>query len=101
MLAALRQAFSLSDAAAEELVTHAETAAEDSVSLHEFTSVLHAELDNAEKQRVVEMLWHIALADKTLDKYEDYMIGKIAELLYVARGDVIRLRNRVYSSLDE
>ena len=32
---------------------------------------------------------------------EDYMVGKIAELLYVARGDVIRLRNRVYESLGE
>ena len=27
-----------------------------------------------------------------LDKYEDYLIGKVAELLYVSRGDVVRLR---------
>ena len=49
----------------------------------------------AEKEVVVEMLWHIALADQNLDKYEDYMIGKIAELLYVYRGDVLRLKDRV------
>jgi len=41
------------------------------------------------------MLWRVALADRHLDKYEDYLIGKVAELLYVARGDVIRLRNAV------
>ena len=45
----------------------------------------------AEKEAVIEMLWQIALADQDLDKYEDYMIGKIAELLYIYRGDVMRL----------
>ena len=44
-----------------------------------------------EKTTVIEMLWRIALADNNLDKYEDYMIGKIADLLYIARGDVIQL----------
>jgi uncharacterized tellurite resistance protein B-like protein len=33
------------------------------------------------------------LADRRLDKYEEYLVGKVADLLYVARGDVIRLRN--------
>ena len=53
----------------------------------------------AEKSTVIEMLWQIALADNHLDKYEDYMIGKIADLLYIARGDVIRLKNRVLEKL--
>jgi uncharacterized tellurite resistance protein B-like protein len=63
--------------------------------------VLHTELDYGEKEKIIEMLWRIALADKVLDKYEDYMIGKIAELLYVARGDVIRLKSRVVELLDK
>ena len=100
MLTSLQRGFDLPADEAESLLERAETAAEHSVSLHEFTKVLHAELDYAEKEQVVEMLWRIALADKVLDKYEDYMIGKIAELLYVARGDVIRLKNSVVESLD-
>ena len=56
-------------------------------------------MDYAEKESVVEMLWRIALADHRLDKYEDYMIAKIADLLYVARGDVLRLKSRVIDSL--
>ena len=39
------------------------------------------------------MLWHVALADRHLDKYEDYLIGKVSELLYVSRGDVLRLKH--------
>ena len=99
MLSSLKQCFGLSTEDAEALLARAETASENSVSLHEFTSVLHAELSYVEKENIVEMLWRIALADKVLDKYEDYMVGKISELLYIARGDVIRLRNRVYESL--
>lgn len=101
MLELLKDSFNLSAAEAENVLNRAEIAAENSVSLHEFTRVLHAELSYAEKEKIVEMLWRIALADKVLDKYEDYTIGKIADLLYVVRGDVIRIRNRVYESLDK
>lgn len=101
MIAALAEQFNLSQHEAATVIEKAEVAAENSVSLHEFTSLLHSELSYAEKEQVVEMLWRIALADKQLDKYEDYMIGKIAELLYVARGDVIRLRQRVFQTLEQ
>ena len=91
--------FELSMEAAAALMAKAEQAADESVSLYEFTRALHEEMDYAEKESVVEMLWRIALADRTLDKYEDYIISKIAELLYVARGDVIRLKARVIESM--
>lgn len=87
--------FGLSEEASRSLLEAAESAVEHSVSLHEFTRVLHDEMTYPEKETVIEMLWRIALADDNLDKYEDYMIGKIADLLYIARGDVIRLKSRV------
>ena len=95
----LARRFDLSDDAAAELLHVAEKRVEDSVSLHEFTRALHAKMSYAEKEAVIEMLWRIALSGKDLDKYEDYMIGKIAELLYVYRGDVIRLKQRVFESI--
>jgi len=101
MIESLKTSFSLSEDEAEGVLNRAETAAENSVSLHEFTRILHAELSYAEKEKIVEMLWRIALADSVLDKYEDYMIGKVAELLYVVRGDVMRLKSKVYDSLDK
>jgi len=90
--------FDLSGEQTRELVEAAQHAVENSVSLHEFTRTLHSEMSYAEKEMVIEMLWRIALADQDLDKYEDYMIGKIAELLYIYRGDVIRLKHRVIES---
>jgi len=84
--------FALDKSGAEELLAEARSAVDGSVSLREFTAPLHRELSYADKQRIIGMLWDVALEDRTLDKYEDYLIGKVAELLYVSRGDVIRLR---------
>ncbi len=44
---------------------------------------------------MVEMLWQVALADRRLDKHEDHLVRRIAELLYVSHSDLIRIRNRV------
>jgi len=38
---------------------------------------------------------HSVLADDHLDKHEDYVVRKVAELLYVTHGDLIRIRNEV------
>lgn len=85
--------FNLDRSGAEELLAEARQAVETSVSLREFTAPLHAALSYTDKQRIIGMLWDVALEDLELDRYEDYLIGKVAELLYVSRGDVIRLRH--------
>ena len=98
MLASLKQFFALDDAAAELLVEEARSAADQAVELQQFTRRLHGQLSVAEKQRVVEMLWQVALADSRLDKHEDHLVRRIAELLYVPHSDLIRIRNRVRSA---
>jgi len=80
---------------AGELIAAAMQQADHSASLQEFTRQLHEELDYPEKLGIVDMLWRVALADSVLDKHEDHLIRRIAELLYVSRGDTIRIRNRV------
>ncbi len=69
------------------------------VSLHDFTRALHDALSEPEKIEVVRMLWQVAHADGELDRYEDYLVRKIADLLYVPTGDVIRVRNEVRDRL--
>ncbi len=85
--------FELSPEDAAELVMVASTRAEDLVSVHEFTQLLHEHLDENEKARIVGMLWDIAYADGRLDKYEDSLVLKISDLLYVSRARVMRLKH--------
>ncbi|HEX5421041.1 MAG TPA: TerB family tellurite resistance protein [Gammaproteobacteria bacterium] len=91
----LKEFFDLSAEEARLLVEEAKTVADASASLQQFTRRLHERLTVEEKHGVVEMLWKVALADDHLDKYEDHLVRKIAELLYVSHADLIRIRNRV------
>lgn len=88
----------LSKAEIAELVDEAEEKADRSASLQSFTRRLHEGLSHAEKLSIIEMLWRVALADETLDKYEDHLIRKVAGLLYVSHSDLIKIRNRVSPS---
>ena len=77
------------------LMDEAQAHADHSASLQSFTRQLHEELSLAEKLSIIEMLWRVAHADEKLDKHEDHLIRKVAGLLYISHGDLIRIRNRV------
>jgi uncharacterized tellurite resistance protein B-like protein len=85
--------FELSAEEAGELANAADEEAERLVSLHRFTQLLHQNLNDDEKARVVSLLWQIAYADGRLSKYEDSLVLKIGDLLYVSRGRVMRLKH--------
>ncbi|MFO7286460.1 MAG: TerB family tellurite resistance protein [Gammaproteobacteria bacterium] len=92
---ALKAFFELTDAEAEMLMEEAGREADRAASLHGFTRRLHETLTADEKLAVIEMLWRVALADRRLDKHEDHLVRKIADLLYVSHADLIRIRNRI------
>lgn len=91
----LQSFFELSSQEARLLVDEARRQADHAASLQSFTRQLHETLSVEEKQRVVEMMWRVALADDHLDKHEDHLVRKIADLLYVSHSDLIRIRNAV------
>jgi uncharacterized tellurite resistance protein B-like protein len=91
----LKAHFTLSAAEAEALLNQAADEVDDAVSLQGFTRLLHENLSPEEKLQVLEMLWRVAMADEHLDRHEDHLIRRVAELLYIPHGDVIRVRNRV------
>ena len=93
VLRLLEAHFDLAPEHAAELVNLATEKADDLVSVHEFTDILHRHLSEDEKARIVGMLWRIAYADGRLDKFEDSLILKISDLLYVSRGRVMRLKH--------
>lgn len=91
----LGEHFELSEAEVELLVDEARAEADHAASLQSFTRRLHEALTLAEKHRIVEMLWRVALADEHLDKHEEHLVRKVAGLLYVSHSDLIRIRNEV------
>ena len=93
VLALVEKHFGMPPEDAAELVNAADDKAEDLVSLHEFTQLLHNNLNEGEKARIVGLLWQVAYADGRLDMYEDALVRKISDLLHVSRGRSMRLKH--------
>ena len=91
----LTEHFSLPDSEIDALLQLAESEADDVAHLQGFTRQLNEELDYEGKLRIVEMLWQVAYADNELSKFEDSLVRRLADLLYVSHRDQIRLRNAV------
>ena len=85
--------FDLDPEQAAELVNEAGDVADDLVTVQHFTRRLHENLTEGEKATIVEMLWRVAYADGRLDKYENSLVLKISDLLYVNRARVMRLKH--------
>ena len=85
----LTEQFSLS---ADEAYTITEAAVEQAdaaTCLFEFTRTLN-ELASAEQKRnLVAMMWRVAMADNALSQYEEHVIRKVADLLYLPHSDFI------------
>ena len=93
VLKLLQTNFDLTSKQAAGLVEEAETVAEDLVSVQHFTRRLHENLEEDDKARIVELLWRVAYADGRLDRYENSLVLKISDLLYVNRARVMRLKH--------
>lgn len=95
---ALQQQFHLPPGEARDIIAAAEREVDHAVSLYEFTRMMNERMSAEEKTHIVERLWEVAFADAVLDKYEEYYIRKVADLLYVPHVQLVRTRHRASRS---
>ncbi|MFO7527241.1 MAG: TerB family tellurite resistance protein [Marinobacter sp.] len=79
---------------AEEILQDALAHAEDATSLYEFTGQINDHLDQEQKQALLESIWHVALADGRIDKYEEHLIRRMADLLHLNHREYMQARHR-------
>jgi len=75
--------FKLPEDTIDEIIKDAEDASDQATSLYEFTDIIHQKLDEQSKFNLVKCLWIIAYADGDIDKYEEHIIRKISDLIYL------------------
>lgn len=91
----LKQEFSLTPEEAELLMNRATREVDEAVSLYEFTRVMNDKLSEQEKRQVLRLMWQVAFVDQYLHRYEDHLIRKVAELVYVPTVEMLRIRQDV------
>lgn len=93
MAALLSSSLGLSAAAIATLLAEAGDAVDAATSLYEFTRLINDHYSYDEKYALLELMWKVAYADQSLDKYEEHLIRRVADLIYVNHGDFIRSKH--------
>ncbi len=83
----------------EELINESKKKVSESTSLYEYTRLINDLCNYEDKIRLISNLWSIAFADQHLDKYEEYLIRKISDLLHVSHKDFIQQKLLVKETL--
>ena len=96
---ALREKFDLADEECHTLFKLAEAEAAEAVDYHQFTRLIAREFTQAQKIKVIELLWSVAYADSHLDPHEEHMVRKIADLIYVSHKDFIKAKHKIQDAL--
>ncbi|ARU27107.1 TerB family tellurite resistance protein [Cellvibrio sp. PSBB006] len=95
----LERKFSLPHEQLLELADLAKTEAAEATSLYQFTQLINNECTASEKFELIKGMWEIAYADNQLDKYEEYVIRKVADLIHVSHSDFIRAKSIVRAEI--
>ena len=69
------------------------------IGYHPITKYLNENFDINFKKKVVLGLWKIAFINDDLDKYEDHLVRKVSDLLYINHADNMLLRNKAKEDL--
>ncbi len=95
----LEEQFGLAPAESRELIELATQEVRQSASLYQFTDLIDRHFSLEQKRSMLEMLWRLAFADGHKDKYEEYLVRKVADLIHLSHRDFIQTRFKVEAEL--
>ena len=78
-----------------EIIATAREDIETTISLHEQVRQINSGFSQEQKFSLIEQMWRVAYADGDLDKYEEYTIRKLSDLIYMDHKDFIQAKLRV------
>ncbi|MBQ0720832.1 MAG: TerB family tellurite resistance protein [Gammaproteobacteria bacterium] len=96
----LVRSFDLSSDECDELFSLAKSEVADSTSLYEFTGQVNLHFSADDKFELIKQMWHVALIDNVLDKYEESLIRQVADLIYLPHSQFIKAKSLVKNELD-
>lgn len=96
----LQERFGLSGEATEELLELSNREREESLDLYQFGRYIHENFPLEEKMEILEALWRIVYADGVLDKYEEYLMRKLATVLRLSHKQMIDAKVKILEEIE-
>lgn len=97
---AIRTKFGLTGDEADALVALAEEEVRQATDYYQFTSLINQRFTQAQKERVLELMWRVAYADAAIDAHEQHLLRKIAALLHIPDSAYIAAKLRARDATD-
>lgn len=95
---ALEKRYGLNRDELNALIKQAKQETADAHDLHQFTSQVKEHYSVEERIEIVTELWQVAMADGHIDKHEEHVIRRVADLLGVYHNEFIRAKIAARSS---
>jgi len=91
----LGEQFELDSEELEALIDLAHDKKQQATDYHEFTSLINQHYSQQQKVKLVTDLWQLAYSDNELNKFEEHLLRRLADLLHVPHHDFIRTKHKV------
>lgn len=88
----LERQFDIQEDEIEQLLKLAKEEVSEATSLYQFTRLINDQFDQQKKNDLMSNLWRVAFADEVLDKHEEALIRRIADLIHVPHTDFIKTK---------
>ena len=99
MVLALEKRFALSGAEIHALIEQATVQVDKALDMHQFTSSVVKGFSTAQRVEILTELWAVAMADGTVDPYEEQVIRRMADLLGIHHRQFIQAKLDAASQL--
>lgn len=87
--------FQMTESEAQQLLAESQQSHHEAHDLYDYTNVVNKHYKPAQKFELLKSLWKVAYADGSLDRYEEHMIRKLAELLHMPHTQFIKAKLEV------
>lgn len=89
----LHREFLIPAADIDDLIALAHSECSEATSMYQFTQLVNQHSTFEQKFELITNMWRIAFADGDLDKYEEYIIRKVSDLIHLGHGEFIRAKH--------
>ncbi|MFC1534375.1 TerB family tellurite resistance protein [Thermodesulfobacteriota bacterium] len=100
IISVFKRGYQLTEEDISELIKASEEELKESIDLWQFTNLINQNYTIEEKIQIIETVWKVAYADGKLDKHEDYLVHKLAELLRLSHKQLMDAKLKILHGSD-
>ncbi|MEX1056817.1 MAG: TerB family tellurite resistance protein [Natronospirillum sp.] len=95
------ESLALPDHEIEAMMLEARQEQDQTLDLYQYTTIINNQFSVLEKYNLLVDLWLLAYANGEIHKYEDALVRKVADLLYLGHSDFIQAKHEARARLPD